>query len=413
MLNPASNVDPVTQVRLLIVEDDYSLALNLQENLASLEYLVLDIVDSGAAAIEKAAELHPDLVLMDIELQGKMDGIHAAEQIWNHLQIPVVYLTENADKNTVERASLSVSFGYLLKPVTVQELYVAIQTALSRYSREKFLARERARQLEIQLAEVQQLHELKENFLAMTSHELRTPLSNIKLAIQLLEMVLERQDLSSLLEKATAQTLDRYLTILREQCDQELNLVNDLLDIRSIDADEFPLELMPIQLQHWLPHIIEAFQEQIRAQQQTLYVDVFPDLPAIVSDLSALTRVVTELVSHACRYALPGGHIKVTAQPLALPQTSDIQESDSEWIQLQISNSGDDIPINEQAHIFEPFYRIPQNDRWKYGGTGLGLALVKKLVEHLMGSIKVTSKPGWTTFTLHLPINANSATSND
>lgn len=409
MLNPASNVDPVLQIQLLIVEDDYSLALNLQKSLESLGYLVLDIVGSAAVAIEKASELRPNLVLMDIELKGEMDGIDAAEQIWSRLHIPVVYLTENADKSTVERASLTFSFGYLLKPVTAQELYVAIQTALSRYNRENFLAQERARQLDIQLAEVRQLQDLKENFLAMTSHELRTPLSNIKLAIRLLETVLEQQDLSTLQEQATAQALDRYLTILREQCDQELNLVNDLLDIRSIDADEFPLELMPIQLQYWLPHIVEAFQERIQAQQQTLHVAVFPDLPAIVSDLPALTRVVTELVNHACKYAPPGGHIRVSAQPLALPQTSDIQEFGSEWIQLQIINSGDDIPINEQAHIFEPFYRIPQNDRWKYGGTGLGLALVKKLVEHLMGSIDVTSKPGWTIFTLRLPINANSS----
>lgn len=407
MLSLASNVDTPTAIQLLIVEDEPTLALALQETLESLGYIVLGVVDSAIAAIETAAARRPNLVLMDIELQGEIDGIHAAEEIWNQLHIPVIYLSKQADKRTLDRAALTVSFGYLLQPVTAPELYVAIQTALNRYHREQFLALEHTRQLDIQRAEMQKMQQLKENFLAMTSHELRTPLSNIKLAIRLLETVLARQDLSTLQDQTTAQALDRYLTILRDQCDQGLNTVNDLLDIRSIDADEFPLELMPIQLEYWLPHLIEVFQAQIQVQLQSLQITVFPNLPALVSDLSVLTRIISELVSRACSYTPAGGQINVSAQPLTVSQPSAIQAVNSEWMQLQISNSGDDIPLNEQAHIFEPFYRIPQNDQWKYGGTGLGLALVKKLVEHLMGTIEVTSESGWTIFTLRLPLNAS------
>ncbi len=406
MLNPTQNVDPPSQIQLLIVEDEPRLARSLQNKLESLGYTVLDIVDTAAAAIERATELCPNLVLMDIQLRGEMDGIQAAEQIWGRLQIPIIYLTGHADQRTVERAILTAPFGYLLKPVRTQELYVAIQTALSRYNREHSFALEHARQLDIQLAEVQRLHQLKEDFLAMTSHELRTPLSNIKLAIRLLETVLERQDLSMLQEEETAQSLDRYLSILHDQCDQELNLVNDLLDIRSLDADAFPLDFISIQLQNWLPHVIEAFQERTQAKQQSLQVTIFSDLPAIASDMSALTRIVSELVNNACKYTPQGGQISVTAQLLESSQTIDTEVANLEWIQLQVSNSGVGIPVEEQRHIFEPFYRVPQSDSWKYSGTGLGLALVKKLVEHLGGSINVTSEARWVTFTLLLPINA-------
>ncbi|WP_392535520.1 response regulator [Nostoc sp. C117] len=117
--------------RILIVEDEFILAINLKENLEFLGYTVVDIVDSGETAIEKATELRPDLVLMDIRLQGEIDGIQAAGEIWNSLQIPFIYLTAYSDKSTVERATLTFTFGYILKPVSLQDLYVGIQTAFN------------------------------------------------------------------------------------------------------------------------------------------------------------------------------------------------------------------------------------------------------------------------------------------
>ncbi|WP_392479675.1 response regulator [Nostoc sp. C110] len=117
--------------RILIVEDEFILAMNLKENLEWLGYTVVDIVDSGETAIEKATELRPDLVLMDIKLRGEMDGIEAAGEIWNCLQIPFIYITAYSDKSTVERATVTFICGYILKPISQQNLYVAIQTALN------------------------------------------------------------------------------------------------------------------------------------------------------------------------------------------------------------------------------------------------------------------------------------------
>ncbi|WP_175586847.1 MULTISPECIES: response regulator [unclassified Nostoc] len=94
-------------------------------------YTVVDIVDSGETAIEKATELRPDLVLIDIKLRGGMDGIEAAVEIWNCLQIPFIYITAYSDKSTVERATLTLTCGYIIKPISQQNLYVAIQTALN------------------------------------------------------------------------------------------------------------------------------------------------------------------------------------------------------------------------------------------------------------------------------------------
>ena len=76
---------------------------------------------------------------------------------------------------------------------------------------------------------------------------------------------------------------------------------------------------------------------------------------------------------------------------------------------LQISNSGVEIPASELSQFFNKFYRIPNNDPWKHGGTGLGLALVKQLVEHLGSTIAVTANKRWATFTIELPINPTGA----
>lgn len=115
--------------QILIVEDDFIIAANLQENLESLGYNVIDRLDSAEAAIQQAAKLHPDVVLMDIRLQGELDGIQAAEFIWDQLQIPLIYVTGHSDRSTMARARKTYPFGYILKPVKGPELQVAIARA--------------------------------------------------------------------------------------------------------------------------------------------------------------------------------------------------------------------------------------------------------------------------------------------
>jgi hypothetical protein len=128
------------RIQILIVEDEKIIAINLKETLESLGYRVVAIAASGEKAVEKATELRPDLVLMDIRLKGDMDGIAAAQQIWENLEIPAIYVTGHSDQSTVERAKVSAPFGYILKPIKERELSVAIDIALQRYEREHLLS---------------------------------------------------------------------------------------------------------------------------------------------------------------------------------------------------------------------------------------------------------------------------------
>jgi PAS domain S-box-containing protein len=132
--------DSPERIQILVVEDERIIALNLKENLESLGYAVVGIADSGEKAVAEATRLRPDLVLMDIRLKGSMDGIQAAQQIWESLFLPVIYVTGHSDRSTLERAKITAPFGYVLKPVKEKELSVAISIALQRYEREQLLS---------------------------------------------------------------------------------------------------------------------------------------------------------------------------------------------------------------------------------------------------------------------------------
>jgi PAS domain S-box-containing protein len=513
-----TNTTPAKMAQILIVEDEYIIAANLQENLESLGYSVLDIESSAEDAVKKAISLRPDLVLMDIRLQGAMDGIQAAEQIWNCLQIPVIYVTGHSDTNTLERAKVTFPFGYILKPVKAKELYVAIETALSRYEREQFLSNvlqrigdgvvvvdtqsrikylnraaeiltgwqqheakdqdlvtvlnlvdeetrqpignptkmgvqqdslvclnkrvllvtkngsaipitdsvaslidnqgkvtgavlvfrddtqrrlqeehnltlQRAQILERQKEELQRLNQLKDDFLSMVSHELRTPLSNIKMAIRMLEIALDQKENLDAEGNLISSRMNRYMDILRDQCNQELILVNDLLELQQIEAGGLPLEWVSIHLNQWMLNGIEIFQERAQHREQCLQASVPSDLPLLISDLAILTRIFTELLMNACKYTPPGGEIIVSAHAQS-----------ENYIQLVVCNTGVEIPADELSRVFDKFYRIPTSDRYRQGGTGLGLALVKKQVACLGGSIRVESSAGQTRFIVELPV---------
>jgi PAS domain S-box-containing protein len=125
--------------RILVVEDEKIVALEIEDQLHRLGYEVLDMVTSGNDAYEKAAELLPDLILMDIKLRGDIDGIQAAIEIRKKYNIPVVFLTAYADETTIQRCKLSEPYGYLLKPFESKELHTVIEMALYRSTIEKKL----------------------------------------------------------------------------------------------------------------------------------------------------------------------------------------------------------------------------------------------------------------------------------
>jgi two-component system, cell cycle sensor histidine kinase and response regulator CckA len=123
--------------RILVVEDERIVARSLRKQLSALGYEVVGSVSSGEEAIGQAGGLQPDLVLMDINLEGNMDGVEAAAIIRNRFQLPVVFLTAYSNKEILTRAKVTEPFGYILKPYEDRELHVVIETALYKHRMEQ------------------------------------------------------------------------------------------------------------------------------------------------------------------------------------------------------------------------------------------------------------------------------------
>ena len=121
------------KTKILVVEDEIIVARDIRNMLVGLGYEVTAVVSRAMAAIKKAQETGPDIVLMDVMLQGKITGVEAAEQIYTNFSIPVVYLTAYADSTTVQQAKKTEPFGYIIKPFEERELQTTIEIALYKY----------------------------------------------------------------------------------------------------------------------------------------------------------------------------------------------------------------------------------------------------------------------------------------
>ncbi len=239
-----------------------------------------------------------------------------------------------------------------------------------------------------QIDELERLNLLKDDFLSTVSHELRTPISSIQMATQMLEVVISRESNFA----AADHPVHRYLAILREECRRETNLINDLLDLSRLEAETEPLQLTTMTLQHWIPYVLESFMNQAHSRNQQFTVDIADDLPPLTTDFSYLERIVEELIDNACKYTPPGEEIRLMVA------------SGATHLHIRVSNTGTEIPLIERDRIFDKFYRIPNHDPWKHGGTGLGLALIRRMVHYLGGTIQLESMANPVTFRVDLPL---------
>jgi GAF domain-containing protein/anti-sigma regulatory factor (Ser/Thr protein kinase) len=240
-----------------------------------------------------------------------------------------------------------------------------------------------------QIKELEKLNTLKDDFLKTISHELRTPMTSILLGSQTLEKLIKTQGI----EGIRSEQFQRVFKIFQGSCQQQNKSVNDLLTLCYLDADNATLIPVSIDLRTFIPELVEPFKEKIEQQQQKLVINIPEEISPLQSDIALLARVINELITNACKYTPPQETISIIA------------EEKAQNIYLSVSNSGIEIPVEEQESVFEKFYRIPSHDPWKHGGTGIGLALVKKLVKLLNATVQLDSQAGNTTFTIQFAID--------
>ncbi len=237
------------------------------------------------------------------------------------------------------------------------------------------------------LERLQEMNRLKSEFIQNVSHELRTPLGIIRGYAELLE-----GGMLGALQPEQQEPVE----IIARRVRMMVKMVEDLTAILTAETRELQRE--PVDLAEIVSGLAAEFQTQAEKLGLQLEVSVMPELPAMLGDAGHLRRMLDNLVGNAFKFTPAGGRVSVL-----LGQESDM-------LVLEVTDTGIGIPTEKLGRIFERFYQVDGSMSRRYGGTGLGLALVKEIVETHGGSVTVSSQLGTgTTFLVRLPLEAGSA----
>lgn len=366
--------------KILIVEDELIVAKSIARNLTKLNYEVVGTLTSGEESIDFVNHQRPDLILMDIFLQGDIDGIEAAHQIWQLYRIPIIYLTANADMSTVKRAKSTGSFGYIVKPFKPQELQATIEIAINKY-REQKKDREALELSENLRKEAETLTQLKSRYLSMASHEFKTPLTSILGSSSLLE---------NYSEKLSEDQKRKHLHKIQKAVKQMNQLLEDVLLLGHVDSGKIYCRPESIELVEFCREIIESFQS-IYPRRSIKFSCNAPFIKTYL-DPYLLRSILNNLLSNALKYSQD-----ITSIVFELYSTPTN-------VIFKIRDRGIGIPADDLDRLFETFHRAKNVGNIR--GTGLGLSIVKSFVELHSGTIEVNSVlNSGTTFMVSFPIN--------
>jgi signal transduction histidine kinase len=231
-----------------------------------------------------------------------------------------------------------------------------------------------------------ELEEMKDDFVRMVSHELRSPISAIKLQHAVI------------LDGLAGELTDKQrglITRAQAKLQGLLELINDLLDVAKMEAGFRHFEQEPLQLPEVLTEIVEFLEAKAEVQRVKLRLEASPNLPPILADHRGIEEVFTNLISNAINYSPDGGNVTISAQP------------QGDFLEVRVSDQGIGIEPEEVPKIFDKFYRVKSPQTRQVIGTGLGLPIVKSVVEAHRGSIEVESQVGaGSTFRVLLPVLA-------
>jgi len=236
------------------------------------------------------------------------------------------------------------------------------------------------------VTQMREQQELKRSAVTTVSHQLRNPLTSIRMSLHLL---LEER-LGPLNAKQT-----ELLLAARDESERLTGIVEELLDLNRMESGRALLDIERISPHELVQDSLEPFQVDARDKGIGLTNAVSDDLPEILGDTKRLQHVMSNLLSNALRFTQPGGTVSVSA------------EAEPGMVRFAVTDTGTGIAASDVNRVFEPFYRVPGQE--KPSGIGLGLAIVNEIIKTHGGSVGVTSEPGkGSTFWFTLPQAAGS-----
>ena len=342
--------------RVLVVDDNADMRAYLRQMLRQWDVIS---ANNGVEALELARRDPPNLIVADV-MMPEMDGFGLLEALRHDVRtesVPVMMVSARAGEEARVSGLDAGADDYIIKPFSARELTARVKSLLN-------LSRAR-REAERLRGAAEAANRTKDQFLAILGHELRNPLAPILTALQLMTL---RGDDNTLKER----------TVIDRQVRHLVRLVDDLLDVSRIARGKIELRQQTLELADIVANAIEATSPLLEQRHHQLTVDV-PRGIWIRGDATRMTQVITNVVSNAAKYTEPGGDIRVDAH------------ADGEHIVLGVKDSGIGISSEILPHVFEMFTQERQALDRSQGGLGLGLTIVKSLVELHDGTIEARS----------------------
>jgi PAS domain S-box-containing protein len=238
----------------------------------------------------------------------------------------------------------------------------------------------------------QQAEQAKSQFVATVSHELRTPMTSIKGYIELI---------AAGAAGVVNQQQRHFLNVVDGNTERMIGLVNNLIAVSEMERGLIRIEPRPVDLKSVIEDAVQAVRSKAEERRQNLNVSVPADLVPARGDAQRLRQIVDNLLDNALRYTPVEGRVDVWAAEVALEENG---ASPQHYVVVNVRDTGVGIGLEEQGRIFEKFYRAENSLSIEAGGTGMGLAIVKTLVEAHGGRVWVESKPGaGSTFSFIVP----------
>ena len=399
--------------KIVVVEDERVVALHLRQQLARLGYEVPAMATKGRQALQLIATHRPDVVLMDIHIEGDLDGIDTARQIPSHLRIPVIYLTAYSEDATLERARNTKPYGYLLKPFSERELHATIQMALERHRADTVLT---SRALDLTATVASQSEEL-----VLAGQALEKQTERSRRAEQALRQA-QKMEAIGQLTGGLAHDFNNLMQVV----------VGNLEIVNRVAPDEAP------KLRHAADHALQAAKKAVTVTQRLLaFASIQPLAPKPI-DVNGLVGGMTQLLHRAleervdirtvfgndlwlvevdpnqlestllnlavnARDAIAGsGSLTIETSNMALESewAGPAEIISGDYVRVSVTDTGCGMNAATAARAFDPFFTTKDVGK----GTGLGLSQVYGFVKQSGGYIKLDSETGLgTCVTIYLP----------
>ncbi|MDA3906164.1 MAG: ATP-binding protein [Bacteroidales bacterium] len=395
-----------SNISILIAEDDVLSGKMMTITIKRLGYTFVGLATNTDDCIQMAEERRPDLILMDIDMPGKQDGIGAAQIITDRFGIPIIYVTANAEDSVFARALQTTPFGYILKPISKELIRTVVEMGYARHLvdlqlKEKQLELQKLNAvleqkveertielknknelLETALLREKEVNEFKSRIVTTISHEFRTPMTTIMSSAEIMERLIEKDQ--------SKEKVFRHTNLVKKSVAELIELLNDVLLVEKFESGKYEVSLMPVDFDAYFKDLIFKMEIGIGKSHKFIH-NIDKNFGVCKTDKKLLGHIFNNLLSNAFKYAEKDSTVNLN-----------ISKNKSNFT-IEVIDQGLGMDKETLSMIFDSFYRAKNVTNIE--GTGMGLSILNKSISMLEGEIKVESAPDkGSKFIVKLPL---------